>query len=205
MTAPTVSSLENCAPVGDPSPAGAAFSGLGLYDAILADPPWRFALRSRKNLVKAPDAHYSTMPLADIKALPVQDICKPDCLIFLWATAPMMPQALDLLTAWGFEYSTMGAWPKTTKHGKAAFGTGYRYRSSVEPWLVGTKGNPPLGLRNVRNRIDGTVREHSRKPDCQYAHVEALTPWADHRVELFSRTSVPGWDAWGDESGRFSA
>jgi len=56
------------------------------YGAILADPPWAYAMRSEKGYEKSPEAHYETMPLADIKALPVRELAGPDCLLFMWST-----------------------------------------------------------------------------------------------------------------------
>lgn len=174
------------------------------YGTILADPPWGFRLHSDAGDRKSPQYHYGCMDLGEIQALPVAALAHPDAAAcVMWATAPMMPQALATLEAWGFRYSTMGAWAKQSRSGKAwAFGTGYVFRSAAEFFLVGTRGRPELGARNVRNLVVAPTRQHSRKPDLLRAAIERLLPGP--RCELFAREAAPGWDAWGNEVGKFS-
>ena len=172
------------------------------YDLIMADPPWQFKLWSGKGEEKSPQAQYQTMDMAAIKALPVSHLAGGDCLLFLWATFPMLPDALETMSAWGFRYITGGAWHKRTSGGKTAFGTGYRLRSSCEPFLIGALGNPST-TRASRNLIDAEAREHSRKPQAAFDLCETLMPGA-RRVELFSRQVRAGWDAWGNETGKFT-
>ena len=126
-----------------------------------------------------------------------------DCLLWLWCTWPHLPQGLEVLAAWGFTYATGGAWHKKTRHGKTAFGTGYRLRSACEPFLIGTIGNPK-NTRGTRNLVEDLVREHSRKPDAAYRAAEALMPNVA-RLDLFSREERPGWLAWGFEARKFNA
>ncbi len=171
------------------------------YDLIMADPPWQFELWSSRGEEKSPQAQYRTMDLAVIAALPVADLARRDCLLWLWATFPMLPQALAVLAAWRFRYVTGGVWCKATVHGKRAFGTGYVLRSAAEPFLIGKLGEP-VTTRSVRNVVDAAVREHSRKPDAAYAAAEALMPGAA-RADLFARQRRPGWDGWGNELGKF--
>lgn len=173
----------------------------GGYELIMADPPWHFALWSAEGEEKSPQAHYDTMTLADIMALRVDYLAAPDCLLWLWATAPMLPQALEVLAAWRFTYVTMGCWHKTTRHGRTQFGPGYVLRSAGEPYLIGKRGKPKT-THATRNIVVGEVREHSRKPEAAYRDAEALMPDA-RRLDLFSRASRPGWDAWGNEAGKF--
>jgi N6-adenosine-specific RNA methylase IME4 len=173
------------------------------YDFIMADPPWDYETWSEKGATRGGKAHYATMPLPDIQALPVSHLARGDCCLFLWACWPMLPQAIETLGAWGFKYATGGVWHKKTVHGKTAFGTGYRVRCSSEPWLLGFVGNPP-NSRSHRNVIEGATREHSRKPEEAYRWAEAYMPGA-WRVELFSRQARPNWDSWGNETGKFAA
>lgn len=112
------------------------------YGAILADPAWKYVMRSDKGHEKSPEAHYDTMDLAAIKALPVHELAGPDCYLFMWSTWPHLKQAQSVLDAWGFEYVTGGSWLKRTVHWNVAFGTGYVLRSSTEPYLVGKIGRP---------------------------------------------------------------
>ena len=173
------------------------------YDLIMADPPWSFKTYSAKgHTEKSAHGQYSCMSMGDIKDLPVAKLAAPNCLLWLWATNPMLPQAFDVLKSWGFTYKTAGHWSKKTKHGKQAFGTGYILRCCGEPFLIGTIGSPKTA-RNVRSVIEGPIREHSRKPDEAYAEAEKLIPNA-RRADIFSRQERSGWDNWGNESTKFA-
>jgi N6-adenosine-specific RNA methylase IME4 len=171
------------------------------FDLIMADPPWRFDLRSQAGEGKSAQAQYACQDLDWIKGLPVLDLAAPDSVLWLWATNPMLPQALETLAAWGFAFKTAGTWIKTTIHGKVAFGTGYILRSANEPFLIGTRGEPRTS-KSVRSAFHGLAREHSRKPEEGYREAERLIPNA-RRLELFSRTDRAGWQSWGDEAGKF--
>lgn len=185
------------------------------YDLIVADPPWSFDNWSAKGEAKNPKAHYACRDLDWIKALPVGQLARGDALLWLWATWPMLPQALEVLVAWDFRYITGGPWVKRTRSGKVAFGTGYMLRSASEPFLLGRFGafktsRSERGLVLTDNvygvePIDALRREHSRKPPEAFAMVERLYPDALRRCELFSREARPGWDCWGDEAGKFDA
>jgi N6-adenosine-specific RNA methylase IME4 len=172
------------------------------YDVILADPATRFETWSPAGEGKSPQAHYATMSWQDLAALPVNKLARGDAILFLWACWPTLRESLQLMEEWGFRYVTGGAWHKRTKHGKTAFGTGYVLRSASEPYFIGMTGSP-LTSRSVRNVIEAETRGHSRKPDEQYDYCRRLAPRAVRFVELFARQSWGGWDAWGDELGKF--
>lgn len=188
----------------------------GAYGCLIADPPWNFLLRSETTGAgKSPQAHYPCMDLAWIQALPVAELAAPDSLLLLWATAPMLPQALATLEAWRFRYVTAGAWHKRSRTGRrTAFGTGYVLRSACEPFLLGRRGTPRYGSRSERNLIEtleagneelvieAPLREHSRKPDAQYALMERLVPGV-RRAELFANPPwAAGWDRWAPQAHR---
>lgn len=176
------------------------------FDLIMADPPWRFGLWSKKGDEKSADAQYRTMKLADIKAMPVPMLAADNCLLWLWATHPMVPQALEVMAAWGFEFKTSGVWVKRTRHGKLGFGTGYILRCASEPFLIGTRGRVRT-VRNVRTVIEGKIRKHSQKPEEAFREANRILRAEQYpeggplRIELFSRTDRPGWKHWGDEAG----
>lgn len=185
------------------------FSGIPplSFDVILADPPWHFNTHSENGQAKSQSRHYDTMTMTDIAALPVSELGRGDCLLFMWACWPSLPQALNVMDAWGFRYVTGGSWHKLTTHGKSGFGTGYVMRSATEPFLIGTLGGPKTA-RNIRNVICSSDitqkrREHSRKPDDQYQMCESIMPSAVRFIELFARTTRPGWEAWGNQVGKF--
>lgn len=174
----------------------------GGFSMIMADPPWQFTHRSSAGVaVKSAGGQYDLMTLDDIKAMPVEALAADDAVLWLWATNPMLREAIEVLDAWGFSFKTAGHWAKFTRHGKQAFSTGYILRGAGEPFLIGTRGAPKT-TRSVRSVIIGLLREHSRKPDEAFAAAERLMPSA-RRIELFSREARPGWEAWGNEIGKF--
>lgn len=174
------------------------------YGCIVADPPWLFSNFSAKGEAKNPLAHYACMSTADIAAMPVGNLAAPDCAMLMWATAPMLPDAIEVMRSWGFTYKSAAAWAKQSSTGNAwAFGTGYCFRSAAEFLLLGTIGKPKVRSRSVRNLIVAPVRQHSRKPDQQYEVAEAL--FDGPYLELFSRAGRPGWDAFGNEAEKFCA
>lgn len=174
------------------------------YDLIMADPPWRFKLYSEKGEEKSAQAHYRTMSLAEIGDLPVSDLAKDDCLLWLWATAPLLPEQIEIGKRWGFRYVTSGVWVKRTKHDKLAFGTGYVLRNAHEPFLIFKRGDPKTA-RDVRSVVQARMREHSRKPNAAFRAAERLVPGRDvRRLELFSRQERSGWDVWGDQATMFN-
>lgn len=188
------------------TPAAMPFSHLPAAQArvLLVDPPWTFRLYSSKGQKKSPQAHYRCMTLEDIKALPVKSLADPNgCSLVMWATAPMLPEAIATMAAWGFAYKSAGPWAKqSSTGGKWAFGPGYVFRSAAEFFLVGSIGKPIQKIRNQRNLIVAPVREHSRKPDEMRRMCERM--WDGPYVELFARERATGWSSWGDQQEHFS-
>ncbi|SES65519.1 MT-A70 family methyltransferase [Paracoccus homiensis] len=129
------------------------------FDLIMVDPLWQFTARSAKSVTaKSAGGQYRCMSLGDIAALPVATLAARDCLLWLWATNPMLAQALGVMKAWGFANKTGGHWVKRTKYGKLAFGTGYVLRCAGEPFMIGTIGRP-RPMRSVRSVIGGQLRD----------------------------------------------
>lgn len=191
------------------------FGGASL---IVADPPWKFEDWSEAgNKSKSPDHHYACQPLDWIMALPLDVLAGPNCLLCLWATNPMLRDAFDVLEAWGFTYKTKAEWVKRTKNGHLGFGGGRRLRSSTEPVLIATRGNPrvavaPRGaiadpgleqidVEDLGVTIEAALREHSRKPDVAYETFRSMVDGP--AVELFAREARPGFIAWGNETEKF--
>jgi len=77
------------------------------YGAIYADPPWSFRNWSAKGTGRNAVSHYDCLDFEKLAALPIADLAANDCALFLWATDPLLPRALDLIRAWGFEYKTV--------------------------------------------------------------------------------------------------
>lgn len=171
------------------------------YGMIMIDPPWLFKAWSIGGNEKNALAQYDCWTLDRVKALRVGEWAAPDCLLWLWACNPLLPEAIEVLDAWGFTFKTAGHWSKKTVSGAQSFGTGYILRSAGEPFLIGTIGKPKTA-RNVRSVIEGVAREHSRKPEEAYVAAEQLCQNVD-RLDAFSRQARPGWDSFGDEIGKF--
>lgn len=174
----------------------------GTYRVIYADPPWTFRTYSRKGKGRSAEAWYDCMDLAAIKALPVAAWAAPDAVLLMWATDPLLDRALEVIRAWGFTYKTVGFyWVKQNRSGKGFFtGLGFWTRSNPEPCLLATRGHPRRCSAAVQKLVVSPRREHSRKPDEVPAAIERLAegPY----LELFARSTRPGWDAWGLEAGR---
>jgi N6-adenosine-specific RNA methylase IME4 len=173
------------------------------YDTIVIDPPWDFVNYSAKGTIKGADPHYQVQSLEWIKALPIGQLARTPAICLLWATAPMLPEALACLKLWGFEYKSKIEWRKMTPNGKVRVGTGYRVRTMSEPILLGAMGEQTHAA--FPSIFDGIAKEHSRKPDEFFEMVRECTPEAYARVDLFSRESRPGFVGWGNERGKFDA
>ena len=166
------------------------------YGVIYADPEWRFEVYSRKTgMDRAADNHYPTSTTDDICARPVQDIAADDCALFLCATAPMLPDALRVMEAWGFKYKSHLIWRKPH------VGTGYWFRNGHELLLVGTRGKIPAPAPGTQfdSIINAPTAEHSEKPDRFYEIIEAYFPNLP-KIELNARRGREGWDSWGNEA-----
>lgn len=176
------------------------------YNVIYADPPWPFENYSAKGESRNPNRHYNTMSLQQIQDLPVGHLASDACACFMWVTDPHLPAGLETLSAWGFRYATVAfTWAKRTKLDTGwHMGTGYYTRANPEICLLGVTGS--LGrprARGVRQLVIEPIREHSRKPDSIARSIERLYPGP--YVELFARAQRPGWDAWGNQTGKFKA
>jgi N6-adenosine-specific RNA methylase IME4 len=180
----------------------------GGWKTILADPPAPFKTWSARGAGRSPDNHYKTMSWREIEALPVEAVSAPDCVLFLWFTWPTLPDAMRIISAWGFIYKT-GAfdWMKADPYCLFAddttpvMGCGYWTRSNTEACLLATRGRPKRLHADVRQGIIAPRREHSRKPDEIHGRIERLV--GGPRLELFARQSRPGWTAWGNETSKF--
>lgn len=184
-----------------PSDSLRALAAHQRFGTILADPPWRFANRTGK---VAPEhrrlSRYGTMDLQAIQALPVRELVLPQAHLYLWVPNALLAEGLAVMAAWGFSYKTNIVWFKRRKDGGPdGRGVGFYFRNVTELLLFGVRGSLrtlPPGRRQT-NLISSLKREHSRKPDEQYAIIEACSPGP--YLELFAREPRPGWHSWGNE------
>ena len=161
----------------------------GVFDVILADPPWQYDAGMRGD----PREHYHTMKLEEIASLKVP--AAEDSILFLWATNPKLEDALKVMKAWGFTYRTNLCWLKQKQ------GTGYYVRGQHELLLIGTKGKigTPLEENRPPSVIPFDATDHSRKPEESYSIIEKMYPYHKY-LEMFSRLDVelPNWTHWRD-------
>lgn len=181
------------------------------YPILYADPAWLY--KDKANAGHRGAGHkYSVMSTQELCRLPVGDMAAKDSALFMWGVPPMMPDAFEVMKAWGFQYKTFAfVWIKTTKEpehtlwsktdiGKTCFGMGNWSRANAEIVLLGTRGKPQRQAKNVRQLIFSPRRKHSQKPPETRERIVALLGDLP-RVELFARERAPGWDAIGNELG----
>ena len=142
------------------------------------------------------------MTLEDICALPVADLADEPAHLYLWVPNALLPEGLEVMRAWGFDYKSNLIWRKIRKDGGSdGRGVGFYFRNVTEIILFGVRGKNARTLapgRRQVNYLESRKREHSRKPDEQYEIIEACSPGP--RLELFSRGARPGWEAWGNQA-----
>jgi len=168
------------------------------YNIIYADPPWHYDKRNEGN--RNVQQKYSTLSFEQIYNLPVQNISENDCVLFLWVTYPKLPQCLQTVSKWGFEYKTCAfTWVKKNKIKPTWFmGMGRWTRANSEICLIATKGKPKRISASVHSVVDTPIERHSKKPDCVRDRIVDLCGDLP-RIELFAREQAKGWDVWGNE------
>jgi N6-adenosine-specific RNA methylase IME4 len=167
------------------------------YGVILADPEWRFEPWSRQSgMNRAADNHYPTSCTEIIAARDVPSIAADDCVLFLCATAPMLPHALLVMAVWEFNYVSNYVLAKDRAI------TGYWTRNKHEHLLIGTRGRLPCPAPGTQweSLIPSPVGEHSAKAGAVAEMIEFYFPSLP-KIELNRRGPArPGWDAWGNEA-----
>ena len=173
------------------------------YRTIYADPPWQFQNRTGK---VAPEhrrlSRYETMTVPEICALPVAEAAGERSHLYLWVPNALLPEGLEVMRAWGFEYKTNIIWEKVRKDGMPdGRGVGFYFRNVTEILLFGIRGDKNRTLapgRTQVNLIRSIKREHSRKPDEFISLIESCSPAPF--LEMFARGSRPDWDMWGNQA-----
>jgi N6-adenosine-specific RNA methylase IME4 len=171
------------------SPAGKETTKKKTYEVLLVDPPWSYTNKATR--AKA-ENHYPTMNLQDIKDLVIP--AADNSILFLWSTATLLPEAIDVMKGWGFKYKTCACWDKEI------IGLGNYFRIQHELLLIGVKGKVQCPAPG--DRFSSVIRErrtkHSKKPVRAYEVIERM--YSDKtKIELFARNLRPGWMSWGNE------
>lgn len=173
------------------------------FKTIVADPPWQFQNRTGK---VAPEHRrlnrYSTMSLDEIKTLPVSNVAEEKSHLYLWIPNALLPEGLQVMSAWGFEYKANIVWEKVRKDGEPdGRGVGFYFRNVTELLLFGIKGRSNRTLAPARSQVNlirTMKREHSRKPDEIFPIIEACSPGP--YLEMFARGNREGWTLWGNQA-----
>jgi len=170
---------------------------------VLADPPWRFQNQTGKI---APEhkrlRRYDTLSISDIANLAVPQITADVAHLYLWIPNALLPEGLAVMKAWGFTYKSNIVWHKVRKDGGSdGRGVGFYFRNVTELILFGVRGKNARTLAPGRRQVNLLAtrkREHSRKPDEQYAIIESCSPGP--YLELFARGTRKGWATWGNQA-----
>jgi len=177
------------------------------FDIIYADPPWDYNGKmqfdnsgkaenfhiSKKIFISSATFKYPTLKVKEMMKIPIIEIAKDDCLLFMWATNPHLQQAIELGAAWGFQYRTVAfIWDKMSHN------PGQYTMSNCELCLVFKRGRipSPRGARNIQQLIRSPRKNHSEKPTEVIKAIEKMFP-AQARIELFARRKPKGWSVWG--------
>lgn len=166
------------------------------YSVIYADPPWMYdggkPLSDKYGDVQK---HYPPMETVNICALPVADLAQNDCVLFLWATAPKLPEALKVIESWGFQYKTCIVWDKI-KHN-----FGFYFSVRHELLLIAGKGkSTPNKTSELHDSVISIERsdKHSEKPEYFRQLIEKM--YEGEKIELFARKKSENWDVWGNQA-----
>ena len=180
----------------------AAFPRDRKYQIIYADPPWQYE-RSTSKLSNQCETHYPVMSHEELEMLDVASLADKNCSLFLWTSNPMLPKAISLIDTWGFVYKTVyKVWRKVNNDGTNVMVPGWWSRSSTELLIVATVGSPlkkyKCANHTEQQEYTSTRTIHSEKPDEIRESIENFMK-VEHKIELFARKVVDGWDAWGLE------
>lgn len=170
----------------------------GKFSVIYADPPWSYNDKMGGTISErygAAEKHYPSMTLSELKALDVPALAAENCVLWLWATCPLLEEALELARAWGFRYKAQFVWDKI-KHNM-----GHYNSVRHELLLICTRGSCAPENVKLFDSVQSIERTgHSEKPKQFREIIEALYPSAK-KIELFHRGAAPvGWEVWGNES-----
>ena len=168
---------------------------VGKFRVLYADPPWEYENRYGDSLDKysMPSDHYPTMTLQAICDLPIRDMADDNSVLFLWATSPLLENALHVISSWGFKYKTSFVWDKV----KQNFG---HYNSVRHEFLlIATKGSCTPDVKELHDSVISIERtEHSVKPEYFRELIDKMYLYGK-RVELFARKTTKGWESWGNQ------
>ena len=195
-----------------------------MYKTIVIDPPWKKSTGGVGHATLQSSTHYQVQTkeqiIATIKNWFNAHQIAPEAHLYLWSVNSfasgkdqgILP-AIDVCKSIGFKPITLIPWVKDNVGSPTPYGMRYtemcifgvryrkglgkrtRYSGTTEPESV-SNGK---GLCSSKDFIFASRREHSRKPDAFYDYVEGRSQGA--YLDLYSRTTRPGWTSLGNQIG----
>ena len=165
------------------------------FRIIYADPAWSYNDKQNTSMLGGAEKHYGTMNIEDIKNLPIEKISEKNSVLFLWATSPLLSEALDVISSWGYKYKTSFVWDKV-KHNM-----GHYNSVRHEFLLLATKGSCTPDNNILFDSVQTIERNnnHSEKPIEFMNIIDELYTYGN-KIELFSREiKKDNWFGWGNE------
>jgi N6-adenosine-specific RNA methylase IME4 len=159
------------------------------YSVIYLDPPWQY---DNTGFEMSASKQYNTMSIAELEDYPVRQLSAEDCVIFMWATNPLLKEAIELMGTYGFQYKTNFVWEKDNHT------AGFYVYGQHELLLIGTRGSKLPAGEKFKSIIHGKNLKHSQKPEIVYEIIERMYP-GNKYIELFARNTREGWDSYGDQ------
>lgn len=161
------------------------------FGTIYADPPWLLKTGGAMRRLR-----YDTMTteeIADIgEILNQPGVLRDDAHLWLWTTNPHLPEAFEIVRAWGFKYKVLLTWDKRR------VGIGWWLRSRTEHILFCVRDNDTRSYRTmprgISTLLQAPYRGHSHKPEEVYGIIETLSP--SPYLEIFARGDVTERDGW---------
>jgi len=165
------------------------------YRVIYADPPWKYG-DDRNGLEGAPgaEAHYPTMSISQLCAIPVGELLEDNAVLFLWVTSPILEEAFPVIKAWGFTYRASVVWNKD------AHNMGHYVSVRHEFLLICVRGSCLPDIKRLLPSVVTVKRtRHSEKPEEFRKMIDQMYP-SGRRIELFARKPAEGWERWGNQA-----
>lgn len=124
----------------------------------------------------------------ELCSIPVSKIAETQSHLHLWTTPEFLPDAMDVIDAWGFSYASLMAWATTAELGSKF------WPQSHALLLLGVRG----GLEfSIHPEINQDIKADFKTPRETIRRViECVSP--GNYLELFGETPVKGWTVCGN-------
>jgi len=198
---------------------------MALFDLIVSDPSYEFSDKLTMSETKrgAESNYQGVLSFEDIKNLKVKEISQKDAFLALWCPSALIPQGLEIMKSWGFEYKQTHIWVKIKVETSIiklikqwvtsfnimdindilSFKMGHWFRQTHEVVLIGVRGKISKELKNKSQRSVHLYppMKHSKKPEILQNMLEKMFPNPNlKKLEMFSRRERSGWICTGNDN-----